>query len=305
MVAIGGITDGATSYTNGFLDDADLKSLPVGVTTYLQSMDQQGLTATFKNEGEMKNAELTVTHKEFADTKPVLAIGYFIGNDYAGITSGKYDANLQALANWITAKNAPTFLRIGYEFNATWTGHPANKAGYINVFRYIVSKFEIWGVKNCSFVWQSDGTGSTTELMTYYPGDDYVDWMAYSHFQSNGSSIIELAKTHHKPVMVAEATPIGYNLAASGDSEGKLAWDAWFSPLLTRIHSEPTIRALAYINDNWPAKAMWAGNSFFNKTDSRIQKSPYVKAKIIEELNNGTWLNRAETLQAIGWKEKP
>lgn len=305
MVALGGITDDSASYSNGFFDDADLKGLPVGMTTYLESTDQQGLITTFNNLGEMKNAELTINHKEFAATKPVFAIGYFIGNDYEGAINGKYDTNLQALATWITTKNAPTFLRIGYEFNASWTGHPANKAGYINVFRYIVTKFEIWRVKNCSFVWQSDGTGSATDLMSYYPGDDYVDWMAYSHFQSNGSGIVELSKSHHKPVMIAEATPIGFNLAASGDTNGKAAWDAWFSPLFTQIHSEPSIRALAYINDNWPAKAMWAGNSFFNKTDSRIQKSPYVKAKVIDELNNGTWLNRSETLTAIGWKAMP
>jgi Glycosyl hydrolase family 26 len=309
LVAIGDVidvTEGGTSYSSGFMDDDDLDDFPVGLTTYLQTQDNKGLTNTFFNDGEIKNAELTANHKDFAGSKPLIVIGYYIlPNSHADILSGGKDGSLQALADWIKAKNAPTFLRIGYEFNASWTSHPANKTGYINVFRYIVSKFETWGVKNCSYVWQSDGQGSAAELETFYPGDDYVDWVGYSHFTVFGSGIFEVADNHNKPIMIAEAAPIDYKLGATNDADGQRAWDGWFTPLFRKIDDNARIRALAYINDDWPAKNMWANVPYFANTDSRIQKSPIVKANFIAEMNDGTWFTKAEILQAIGWVPAP
>jgi Carbohydrate binding domain/Glycosyl hydrolase family 26 len=302
LVALGDTTDGATVYADGFMDDNDLDDYPVGLTTYLEVQGTQGLTETFLNSGEIKNAELTANHRDFAGTKPLISIGYFIPvGGHARILSGANDVPLKALADWIKAKNAPTFLRIGYEFNASWTGHPSNKLGYMNSFRYIVSKLEAWGVTNCSFVWQSDGQGSAAELESFYPGDDYVDWLGYSHFTVFGSGIFEVATAHNKPIMIAEATPIDYNLAAAADANGQSAWNGWFAPLFAHIDSHPSIRALAYINDNWPAKPMWATNDYFKKTDSRIQKSPIVKANFIAEMNDGSWFTKADVMNAIGF----
>jgi Glycosyl hydrolase family 26 len=303
MVALGGLVDGAITYRDGYLDDADLRGLPVGLTTYLQVTDNQGLTSTFHNSGEEKNAELTVNHPAFKDggSKPLLAIGYYLDNNYDQVLNGGRDANLKALADWIKAKNLPVFLRIGYEFNGSWTGHPKNKSGFINAYRYIASKLQHYGATQVSFVWQSDGQGSEAELAAFYPGDAYVDWVGYTHFDLQGEGLLALAKTHNKPVMISEASPLRFNLAKAGDADGKAAWDAWFQPLLDHMKAHPEIRALAYINDNWPAKAMWVNIAQFNTADTRIQRSPYVKAKWISEMNNGTWVTRAEALNAVGF----
>jgi hypothetical protein len=303
MVALGGLVDGATAYSGGYMDDADLRTFPVGLTTYLQVTDNQGLTTTFHNSGEEKNAELTVNHPAFKASggKPLLAIGYFLDNDYASVLNGGRDANLKALADWIQAKNLPVFLRIGYEFNGSWTGHPKNKTGFINAYRYIASKLQQYGAKQLAFVWQSDGLGSEAELATFYPGDAYVDWVGYTQFDLKGEGMLALARTHRKPVMIAEASPLQFNLAKAGDADGKAAWDAWFQPLLDHMKANPEIRALAYINDNWPAKAMWVGHAQFNKADTRIQRSAYVKAKWISEMNNGTWVTQAEALGVLGF----
>lgn len=300
LVALGGVTDGATTYAGGHLNDVTLKSLPVGLTTYLQVMDNQGLTTTFHNSGEEKNAELTATHAAFGSAKPLIAIGYFLDNHYDTLTSGGRDAQLKALADWIKAKGLPVFLRIGYEFNGSWTGHPQNRLGYVNAFRYIASKLQGYGAMNVAFVWQSDGQGTEAELATYYPGDAYVDWVAYSHFDNKGEGLLALAKTHAKPVMIAEAAPVRWNLGKAGDADGQAAWDGWFAPLFAHINANPQIRALAYINDNWPAKPMWKDVDPFNKTDSRIQASPFVKARWVAEITNGTWFTRAEVPAAIG-----
>jgi hypothetical protein len=304
MVALGGLTDGATSYSGGYMDDSDLRGTPVGLTTYLQVMDNQGLTSTFHNSGEEKNAELTVNHPVFKDSsgKPLMAIGYFLDNNYDLVLNGSRDANLKALADWIKAKNLPVFLRIGYEFNGSWTGHPNNKIGFINAYRYIASKLQQFGASQVAFVWQSDGQGSEAELAAFYPGDAYVDWVGYTQFDLKGEGLLALAKTHNKPVMIAEASPLRFNLAKAGDADGKAAWDGWFQPLLDHMKAHPEIRALAYINDNWPAKAMWVNIPQFNTADTRIQRSPYVKAKWISEMNSRTWVTRAEALNTVGFR---
>jgi Glycosyl hydrolase family 26 len=304
MVALGGLADGSTRYGDGYMDDAELRGLPVGLTTYLQVMDNQGLTTTFHNNGEEKNAELTVNHPAFqqSGTKPLLAIGYFLDNNYEQVLNGGRDANLKALADWIKAKNLPVFLRIGYEFNGSWTGHPNNKIGFINAYRYIASKLQQYGASQVAFVWQSDGQGSEAELAAFYPGDAYVDWVGYTQFDLKGEGMLAFAKAHNKPVMIAEASPLRFNLAKAADADGKAAWDGWFQPLLDHMKAHPEIRALAYINDNWPAKAMWVGNAQFNTADTRIQRSAYVKAKWISEMNNGSWVTRAEALSTVGFK---
>jgi Glycosyl hydrolase family 26 len=301
MVALGGLADGTTTYSGGYMDDPELRGLPVGLTTYLQVMDNQGLTTTFHNSGEEKNAELTIKHPAFAGSKPLLAIGYFLDNNHEAVLNGARDANLKALADWIKASNVPVFLRIGYEFNSSWTGHANNKIGYINAYRYIASKLQQYGATQVAFVWQSDGLGTAAELDAFYPGDAYVDWVGYTHFDLKGEGMLAFAAAHRKPVMIAEASPLRFNLARAGDADGRAAWDGWFQPLLDHMTAHPEIRALAYINDNWPAKPMWAGIAMFNGSDTRIQSSPYVKAKWMAELNSGRWLTRAEVLTAIGF----
>jgi hypothetical protein len=304
MVAVGGLVDGSTTYGGGYMDDTDLRGLPVGLTTYLQVMDNQGLSTTFHNSGEEKNAELAVNHPAFKASggKPLLAIGYFLDNNTTTVLNGGRDTSLRALADWIKTKNLPVFLRIGYEFNGSWTGHPNNKAGFINAYRYIASKLQQFGANNVAFVWQSDGLGSEAELMAYYPGDAYVDWVGYTQFDLKGEGMLAIARARKKPVMIAEASPLRFNLAKPADADGKAAWDGWFQPLLDHMKANPEIRALAYINDNWPAKAMWVDNAMFNKADARIQRSAYVKAKWISEMNNGTWVTQAEALSLVGFR---
>ncbi len=302
MVAIGGIVEKGSVYDQGYMDDPELDDLPVGLTTYLHIQDNRGLTETFNNLGEVKNAKLTVNHTGFSHTTPLLSIGYFISNDYEAIQSGKYDRSLHTLANWIVKTNVPTFLRIGYEFNAEWTKHPLDPKGYINTFRYIVSQLDAQGVKNCAYVWQTDGIGNESELLKFYPGDEFVDWMAYSHFKSSGEGLLSLALKHKKPVMIAEATPVDFDLSKDNDADGQRAWTNWFSPLFKRIDKNPNIRMLAYINDDWDAKSMWQDVEFFNQTDSRIQLSEKIKQEWISEITDGTWFKQEEVLKAIGWE---
>ncbi|MCD8166580.1 MAG: hypothetical protein LUE93_10985 [Bacteroides sp.] len=70
--------------------------------------------------------------------------------------------------------------------------------------------FDSLQVSNVAYVWQSaGGTPKVEELYSYYPGDEYVDWFAYSHFSGGAcQTMIDLARKHRKPLFIAEATPM-------------------------------------------------------------------------------------------------
>jgi hypothetical protein len=65
MVALACHADGEPAYSGSHVDDADLLTFPVGLTTYLQVTDYSGLTSTFHNSGEEESAELNVNHPTF------------------------------------------------------------------------------------------------------------------------------------------------------------------------------------------------------------------------------------------------
>jgi len=136
--------------------------------------------------------------------------------------------------------------------------------------------------------------GGHEDIRQWYPGDDYVDWMGLSWFMNPNETIqvaspayvpptplemsneiLEYARERGKPVMIAEASPQAMDLKNrfiadhAGIWDGAPAgnrinmtdeeiWDHWFGPLFQLMNdNDDVIRALAYINVNWDAQAMW------------------------------------------------
>ena len=56
--------------------------------------------------------------------------------------------------------------------------------------------------------------------------------MGYSHFHNKGEGILKLAALKNKPVMIAEATPMGSDLKSD---PGETVWQNWFGPLFSHI----------------------------------------------------------------------
>lgn len=153
-----------------------------------------------------------------------LALGY--GPELTGnakesllLLGGRFDPELQVVAEWLRSFARPVLLRPLYEFDrACATYGPAEL--YKPAYRYIVDHLRGAGVRNVSYVWQSAGPGfrgdqsgydallgtiasgsdgSADPLITqgqavpgvdlcpiasFYPGEGYVDYFALSYWDA-------------------------------------------------------------------------------------------------------------------------
>lgn len=236
----------------------------------------------------------------------------------AAIAEGAYDAEIDHLARFLMATDKRVLLRIGYEFDGVWNGAYADRAAYVAAWRHMTTRLRAANVKRVEFVWQGSASpiddvieGAHEDIAEWYPGDDYVDWVGTSWFllpdelPANGyqplthreltDELLAFARARGKPVIVAEASPQGFDLARStrraiapiwdGPSGAMLSqssaagiWQAWYYPFLTYLDdNSDVIRAVAYINVDWDAQPMWGppySGGYWG--DSRLQASPAI-----------------------------
>ncbi len=209
-----------------------------------------------------------------------------------------YRARLDTLLNYLKNTGRPVFLRFGYEFDGPWNRY--SRGHFKEAFRYAKARVDALGASNVAMVWQSatyptDGDpafaqdfGNPNHLSDWYPGDDVVDWVGMSNFLFDASfrtrqytcrgvasphvsnnpntlydNMVNFARARAKPVMVAEATPVGYHLqnvtgscvvennpVAVSTGEIQLWYQNFFDYILA---NKDQIRAVSYINSNWEA----------------------------------------------------
>ena len=278
--AVGGLND----YSDGYVDH--MNHVPAGVTTYTGFPGLTGLTDPANWGAGDVNAEAYVEDATFDHT--FIVIGLHLVDQLASIINGQSDNQLDQLGGWIKAQERPVFLRIGYEFDGSWNHY--DPVLFKEAWIYIVHHFDKLGVMNVSYVWQAYG-GNTPNIGRWYPGDPYVNWMGYSHFDepNPGANILAFAEMHDKPVMIAEATP-KVDLKVG---DGTLHWAAWYAPLFDKIYANDRIRALAYINVHWDSQSMWQGQGW---GDSRVQVNEVVKNKWQDEIRENSWILASDSL---------
>ncbi|MFH0878367.1 MAG: glycosyl hydrolase, partial [Lentisphaerota bacterium] len=261
--------------------------IPGGVMFYTSVQTADGLTAPADYGGGVQFGQYLVDHF----TNSALQIGLYMIGALQGVTNGTYNANLDTLGNWMTNTHRPIYLRIGYEFDAPNNYEPA---AYAAAFRYIVNRFRAASVGNVDYVWHSYAATVTNAHMAWYPGDEYVDWFGVSVFgQIMGTNwnelnaMARLAREHHKPLMIAEAAPMGLPT-----TQGINCWTSWFTRVFSYIQ-EQDVRALSYINCNWDEIPMFSSMGW---GDSRVQSDPYVQAHWMQTITNGSFWNASPEL---------
>lgn len=214
--------------------------------------------------------------------------GYYLDE----IVNGQHDTQILALASACKNFNKPIFIRLGYEFDGWHNAYPPDK--YITAYRYFVDQMRDLGVNNVAYVWHSWGVGAyygTAEYPEYYPalpagqqvtqelwypGDDYVNWVAMSVFGIGWENLsteevvqwlISFAEDHEKPVMLAETAAI--NPSGQIDADWHITDTIWFDNVLNLISANNTIKAFTYINVDW-----MADNPSSTWGDTRIQSAP-------------------------------
>lgn len=279
-----GAVGGLQSHSSGYVDQVDTQ-FPSGVTSYTDIPNLKGLKfQTNWGSGDVNAA--AYDDESFDDS--FIVIGLYMVNRLQGIVDGIHDSGIEKFAEWVKDQPKPVFIRIGYEFEGSWNSYQPTL--FKNAWKHIVHVFDRLEVKNAAYVWQSAGLNNGN-IENWYPGDEYVNWVGFSHFESlsSGKRMEEFAAKHDKPIMIAEAAP----RVDLKSVNGELIWRNWYLPLFNRIYDNDQIKALAYINVNWDAQSMWRGQGW---GDSRVQVNEFVKNTWTKELAKSPWLMSSDTL---------
>ncbi|MEK8106658.1 glycoside hydrolase [Micromonospora sp. M12] len=133
-------------------------------------------------------------------------------------------------------------------------------ADFVRAWRYIHGRFANAGATNAVWVWTMMGwSGHYSRYADLYPGDQYVDWVAYDPYNfhvCNGSTVWKSPSTTvsgfyrwlddngigaGKPRMLAE---FGTNF----NSEDRGAKQRWFEEFPAALKAHPKIKAAIYFN---------------------------------------------------------
>ena len=287
LLIVGQTLEDINEYTASFPNEP----APGGWAAYWGIPSTDGLANTAVNEhGSSQN------HQELVDRFPnsVLQSGlWMVGMwDVAKDTGlGVYDEVIRGFSTWAKTINCPIYLRIGYEFDGAH--NELEPSEYVKAYKRFVDITREEGVNNVAFVWHSYAAPPYKgyPLASWYPGDDYVDWVAVSLFGHMygpdpgpyGNAVFDFAKTHKKPVMVAESSPI------YGIFDGDLrSWNTWFVNYFSLAYQK-NIKAISFINADWSAGPLdWQ--------DARLQNNETVAEAWFMETAKDRYLKQSPQL---------
>jgi endoglucanase len=201
-----------------------------------------------------------------------------VGISLDDIIGGVHDSMIRSRAQSCASIGQKFFLRWGHEMNGNWYPwdgfhNGANAAAttkYISAYRHIHDLFVAAGASNALWVFSPNVDSvpgdAWNQWGNYYPGDGYVDWMAFDGynwgtvqtgstwrpFTSIAAAIYTGLAAKGKPIMIPET--------ASTEQGGDKA--AWISAILPALEgSYPAIKAFVWFHMN-------------KETDWRIDSSP-------------------------------
>jgi hypothetical protein len=202
----------------------------------------------------------TAEERALAAEGRLLLINWKSPGSWPAVANGSQDAQITATATRLKAFGRKMLLAFHHEpeNDIPGTGQPAD---YAKAFRRVVDVFNRVGADNVLFVWNMMGfVGGHGDIYpTLYPGDAYVDWIAYDPYNwygcrsgSKPRSFAEITKPFYdwtaahapsKPLMLAE-----YGLQEQ--PAGAPSKAAWFRDSLVQLKTTRTrIKALVYFNN--------------------------------------------------------
>ncbi|MEM6686366.1 MAG: glycosyl hydrolase [Bacteroidota bacterium] len=291
LLIMGQTVEGITEYLNHFGEE----QIPGGWAAYWAVTEFVGVTDAHTNETNSSQHHQMLV-EQFPNTVLQSAM-WMVGKD--GIdkkaSEGHYDHVLQQYSNWVKSLNRPVYLRIGYEFDGMH--NELEPEIYIKAYRHIVDFLRNDGVNNIAYVWHSYASKPYKDykVSDWYPGDDYIDWVAISvfghaydtTFGKYCDAVMEFAKTHKKPVMIAESNPI-----KGIDPKDAAAWQDWFVNFFSFCYQK-NIKAISFINENWQRLAI---DGIGEWKDGRLHNNDQVANAWFLETSKERYLKQSESL---------
>jgi hypothetical protein len=205
------------------------------------------------------------------------------------VASGLYDANIENLCKGFEKLGRPAFLRIGYEFNGWWNSYSVDS--YRAAYKRITNKIREYDLEVAT-VWCYSVDGNENIYVTYYPGPDYVDWMAIDVFVDTSLvsqetyDFCDFAHLMQKPVMIGESTAKYADNKASHE-----ALFTWYFPYFELIHDRPEIKAFSYINWDWSKTTEWSAWG-----DARLEVNDIIAGYWDGEMDSSQYIHAGDEL---------
>jgi len=193
--------------------------------------------------------------------------GGSVGIPLDDIINGAHDSMIRTRAQACAAIGQKFFLRWGHEMNGNWYpwdgshngASTAATAKYIAAYRHIHDLFVSAGATNALWVFapnvDSVPGDAWNQWSNYYPGDSYVDWMAFDGYNwgtvQTGSSwrtFASITSTIYAG-LAAKGKPIMIPETASTEMGGDKA--AWITAILPALKTSfPAIKAFVWFHMN-------------------------------------------------------
>lgn len=189
------------------------------------------------------------------------------------ILAGRFDADLKKWAGEAKQFGSPMLVEWGTEcngewfaWNGKWNGRAMGAKKFVLAWRHIVTLIRGAGANNITWVWHVNNTDAPdvkwNRFENYYPGDDYVDWLAVSAY--GPQTPMEKGTPERLRAMLDEAYP---RLAALAPSKPlilaefgcvqrhpKIAAADWAGDALADLLGNrwPRIAGFCWWNEAWP-----------------------------------------------------
>jgi hypothetical protein len=210
---------------------------------------------------------------------------------WADIANGKQDATIRNQARQLKALGVPIILTFHHEpENDQQNGTPAD---YVAAWRHWVSIFRAEHVNNVSFAWimmaYSFQKSSHRNPDAFYPGDNYVDWIAAdgynmagcqkSHPWTSFANVFQpwrswaASKHPSKPLFIAE-------WGSLEDPNNPNHKAQWISDALNTVANWPQVHAMSYFHSSvdcpwWLDSSNQAVDAFRQMSQAVAQDSAF------------------------------
>ena len=227
-----------------------------------------------------------------------------LGDDITPELVSAYATAIDVMVETLKGWDRDVYLRIGYEFDASFNCHGtdlyidafqyiAQRIDALDADK-VATVWQAAGYPRDELLENPEFNFIVTDpdhYDTWYPGDEYVDYVGLSTFYGDSYNlvqwgcdelnpeffsesivprqlhdrILDFAREHRKPVMVAEASPQGYEIDQLTSScifsrteeqmlamDSETLWDLWYEDWFDYLFANrDIIKVAAYINADW------------------------------------------------------
>lgn len=249
-----------------------------------------------------------------------LVVAVYLVDQLESFNNGSLDSEMDNLIDKLVALDKPIYLRWGYEFDGPHNHYDPNQ--FIIAWKKMYNRIKAKEAdKNIAMVWHSGAfcgsTHNNNPISSWYPGKEYVDLMGISVFTPQDcnyraqNTLLDFARQENKPVIIAEATPQGYDLSDNtiapvfGNNVGvktqktaQQIWDEWYQPFFDYIEqNKDVIRLATYINADWDSQGFWDYPYQMGYWgDSKVQANDLISTNWKSKIDTSDWNKSSDDL---------